>query len=307
MQKQNKIISIGAIQGKLPRLAFVNILGVATEQNRTLERLPHYLIQLAEKKTAQKVDVYLRFEENTLNENDYDHGLVREQLKNWLSALLDNLDDHYALAFYDGAPWAPPRGHFRNPQGFGQYGNPQPYMPAGAPSWGMPPQQQPEATGPEPTRDELALEYAAQNLLNHLRDRYHQGYRPTGVRRTSLQAFMNYDNEDNLRLSFNMHLANGLTSSAYQIVDRAEFDAMVEKYRKGEEGISQPGATFKHQGHEYHLTFTHNLLADRLMDFVTEDALKTAWNQAWNDYWQALTGANVVANKDIAFIARDAE
>lgn len=298
MQKQNKIVEISAIQGKLPRLAFVNILGVAAVQNRTVERLPQYVIQLAEKKTAQKVDVFVRFEENELiDNNNHDQGLVREQLKNWLSALLEHLDDHYALAF-DGMPFAPRGGYRWHPAG-----NPNGFGPGAGQPWGaQAPQGQPEAMGPEPTREELAMDHAVSSLLNRLTDRYHYDYRPAGMRRTAFQSYLNYDDQGNKRLNFNANLGNGLTAAAYQIIEREEFDNLVEKCKAGEYAGGETIATFKHQNCEYQLTFSHNLLGVRLSTFVTEDALKAAWNEIWTDYWQSLTGASVTADKELVFL-----
>jgi hypothetical protein len=324
MHKNVQIVSIADIQGKLPRLPFVNILGTIAPAD-TLDRLPTHMVELANTKSASRAVVFLRFEKNTLRSGEHDLGTSVMFVKGWLEKMVKELnatqngDNQFTIAYQAAyAGWTPPQSRYpHTPDTYphntmpGQrplawpdtrYGAPGGFRPAGYVGMGGRPGYAPDqAFRAAPDFSEQTLYALAEGFVQQLTDPY-----PMDPKQTHFAVSM-YPTKDGVpNISGSGRLGYGVSFEFSEVVDLEAHDRSVEAYKENEHNTYDTYlAVFQHLGKGYTVSFTHQMLGARLPEFITDDALQTAFNTLWCDFWTKLTGAEVRGPKTLTFIKQN--
>lgn len=262
MQKQPITLSLALVAGKLPRLPFVNILGVEYVAQNDVKRLPQYQIDLVNEETAQRARVLVRFEEVTYHADTTDHPTALKLLGEWLDALVG-----YLRETVEGKGFALPlAGSYVDSYG----SNP----PATSPLWR--PDQNRMSTSLLDAKDTTKI--CARQLMGRIAQ-------VIAHEAPALLVNTHADSDGCTRLSIDGGIGNGVTFSLHTVSNNLELQTIVKRFKADGDFYA-----FVHIGDtKYVITLFHRGgFHAELSQFFTLKGFETAFMKIWHSHFAAM-------------------
>lgn len=296
---------------ELPELPIVDIVSFANTRVKSLAELPHASIQMVDVKTAQRHDVFVRFDNNRWDHRTHDPMKLGVMFDGWLEKLNVEVNRPGAEQAYDFVlnyqgyqqppQWSPtPGSRWDQPRRFGE----QPALGRGFDAsgmrsfWDLRNDQQPPGMFGSPQQHRLyeeqnnprimARRMAAQSLLTQLTEQTGQHASP----RLNVSWNTNVAGENQLYIQGTIGGGVGVTLRREAISDVVDDRGNVyvtdvsgrSETTYGRKPTCVAGTVSIGGGKPYNFAFYHEVLGDRLRESVGNSVLRDAFQQAWTKF-----------------------